>query len=330
MILLVATTTTVAACGGKTPTKGSAAARVVTTQAGAGGGSTHGPGTADPSSAGPSGSADINTASVQLPRTVTYAGLEVSLTKVTATVGEDGSGSNVPGVQLDMTAKNNLSKEADLTTEEVSLLAADSSRAEATSLKHDQTTSSIPVVAGGKVTATAFVPVPNGTDLSGYSFSISEKDKFPASVPLSGTPPTSGYPLTVAAPGETAQVQFSNGSTVAWRVESVQIVLDDGDARADKDSRWALVKVRMQAGKYSEAISDDSMKLVVDDLPGSAANGYPDRGIFVLNANEGKEATYVYKLPAQFTKVSVLAGDPTNGPTATHDFALTVPPLPAS
>jgi hypothetical protein len=236
---------------------------------------------------------------LDLPRETTYAQATWTVTDVAfqgAGVDEFGSETD-PQAVIGFTVANTGEGGDDLTVSPwlLSLLDAEGSRVPA---PPDALEEEI-VVAGGRSEFEAvFLLDSEATedDLADYTFQVGEEGNVPAPLPLSGTVPDPGYPITLTMPASVEGDMIGGHATISGITGTV--ALDYAGQRAEEGTRFLTVSANMQGadgGQFFPVNRD--VRVSVDGIEADAA--YPTVDLPGDMSNGGTAAgTWVFVIPA--------------------------------
>jgi hypothetical protein len=155
------------------------------------------------------------------------------------------------------------------------------------------------VVVGGDADFEATFELDEGTtaeDLEQYTVQIGEEGYVPAPIPLSGTVPVPGYPVTLTLPAEIGGVM--NGGPAAIRNLSGVITLDFAGHRAEEGTRFLAVQGDMQGGDGGHFYpSWNDVRVSVDGIQADEALDSPTLPNSFSNGGTAS-ATWVFVIPA--------------------------------
>jgi hypothetical protein len=276
----------------------------------------------------------VDVGGVALPRTVTYTGMEFTVTKAAAA----SDGSHGSAVALDVTLHNTASEEQQVEAAWVSLRTPDGTRLEADGLSDPSVSGDLrgdvlDVSSGGRVTRTFFVPVEGALRLADTRFSVANTRTkgIPAEVPLSGAVSRSPFPIDLTVPTEKPTFPGKPPFTVSFR--SAQLVEEWQDRRAEVGKHLVVLQFGIVSGTCDlfctdPAVGEATVRLVIDGTPYDALEQDPS-GCCLLRASETHDLTEVYALPDRYSSVSlVVQGDTNKSNPEQHPLAFTIPPLP--
>lgn len=236
---------------------------------------------------------------LDLPRETTYALATWTVTDVAfqgAGVDEFGSETD-PQAVIGFTVANTGEGGDDLTVSPglLSLLDAEGSRVPA---PVDALEEEI-VVAGGRSEFEAvFLLDSEATDddLADYTFQVGEEGYVPAAVPLSGTVPDPGYPITLTMPAAVEGEMIGGHATISSLTGTV--ALDYAGQRAEEGTRFLTVTGNMQGADGGRFLpGNDDVRVSVDGIEADAA--YPTADLPDDISNGGTAAgTWVFVIPA--------------------------------
>jgi hypothetical protein len=280
-----------------------------------------------------SGSVDVS--GVELPRTVTYTGLEVTVNEAKVATDE----AQGPGVTLTLSVRNTLEVEWKISPLAVGLVDGEGTRYQATGFDDPNdpdeglgATGEVPVVSEGKIERTAFIPVEGGLDLAEAKLSLTEDGLLPAEVPLAGEVPESVLPLPIEVPSEPGTVGGVLGDPLTLTIQSAELVEESNGWRASEGAHIVVVKYRAAGGSRGAVITSGTVRLVVDGAPNDAIHMVGEQQVDNVGPGEGKDFTALFSLPDDHNEVALLGTSDTafNNQPPDHPFPITVPPLPES
>jgi hypothetical protein len=274
------------------------------------------------------GSGSIDVSGAEFPRTVTYAGFEVTVED--AEVGRDEL--EGPGVVLSLTVRNLFGEIGKFVPESIGLVDADGARIQAIGFEDPDdpalgyvTKFEMEVAPNGKTQRKAFLPVDGAFELAEATFSVAEEKKLPAEVPLTGEVPESGLPLPITVPTEPVEMYDLGSFTLT--LKSAELIEEYGRYRAPEGSHLVAVKLRLEATNGNAYANGNTLRLVVDGTPFGAVLQDPETGPHGIITGGADDMVEIYELPDDYTEVSMLAVSGGGGP-ADHPLTITVPPLP--
>ena len=157
-------------------------------------------------------------------------------------------------------------------------------------------------------------------EFAGATLVVAEPGTEPASLPLTGVVPESGYPFEVEAePGDHAFTSGPCDMTVTPL--SAQIDLDaridgvgsasaiDGSRRAGIGERFLRLDMRVTlatGGCVVGTVGDPLFRLQIDGVPRGAINNVN----FLMDPGEASDFQLLYRVPEDATDLVLLAGDP--------------------
>lgn len=278
----------------------------------------------------------IDVSGTELPRTVVYTGLEVTVEGAEAAT-DDGQG---PGVTLALSVRNTLEAEWKISPLAVGLVDDEGTRFQATGFDDPNdpdlgfgSTGEVPVISEGKIERTAFIPVEGGIDLAGAKLSLTEDGLLPAEVPLAGDVPEPVLPLPIEVPSESGTVGGVLGDPLTLTILSGELTEESFGWRASEGAHIVVVKYRAVGGAPRGAvITAGTVRLVVDGGPNDAVHMVGEHQVDNVGGGEAKDFTALYSLPDDHDEVGLLGtSDPAFGnQPPDHPFPITVPPLPGS
>jgi hypothetical protein len=281
------------------------------------------------------GGGAVDVAGLTLPRKVTYAGVEYTVTKVTPQIDKEKG----PGVGLDVTMRNTLPDEQSLYASHVSLREPDGSRLQAEGSNDPAnpgylTDKAIYLASGAKEQRTVFVPVTRPLRVADTRFSVANTDKkgVPAEVPLSGPEPKPQFPIDLTLPTDSPTFPGRPGFTVKLR--SAQLVEEWGDVRAQIGTHLIVMKIAVIAGTCDycsgSGAGSSTVRVVVDGTPKQAEYQDPS-GCCLIDMGQAVDLTEVYVMPDRYTSVSlVVQGNNLSDNPPQHPLPFTIPPLPTA
>ena len=275
---------------------------------------------------------------LDLPRSVVYANLEITIRSVTvsnATPGTYLEDEPAPGddsyAYVETTIEHELTDPGDRVDVEVfALELADGSAVDGEEVDFSSTVTIDPGVASELTVA---FPVEGADDLDGAVLVVEESGRVPARLPLDGAVDDDPYPVSVPVSGS-GTVSYEGGcnnATGTFEVTGAEVDLDAGADHADKalepneskrakvDERWLRVTVRViaQSGTCGGTIAnDDAFRLFVDDLPTAPLN----RDNELLENGAGTEFIWGWTVPVDAELV--LQGGVADGTTVDVPFEL--------
>ena len=226
---------------------------------------------------------------LDLPRSVTYANLELAVRAVSvsnATPGtyldDEPEAGDTTYAYFDTTVTPELDDPGDqFDVELLSLELADGSTIDAQGVAFG---SGVAIETGVANDLSVAFPIETADQLDGATLVVAETGRVPARLPLDGPVPADDYPIDVPVSGS-GTVDFEGGcqaATGTFDVVGAEVDLDAGadhndkalepnkSKRAKEGERWLRVDVQVvaQNGTCGGTIAgDDAFRLVVDGLP---------------------------------------------------------------
>jgi hypothetical protein len=291
--------------------------------------------TTTPDADASSGSGSVDVSGVELPRTVRYTGLDVTVDGAEA-VTDANQGS---GVALSLTVKNTLEVGWNINPLSIALVDGDGTRLQATGFDDPDDpeagfpeTYEVEVISGGQIKRKAFIPVEGGLDLSEATLSVADEGVLPAEVPLAGEVPERPFPLPVTVPSEPGTVGGVLGAPLTITVQSAELTDEtDYGLRAEEGTHLLFVKFRTVGSGQGAVLTSSTLRIVVDGAPNDSIdlNGQ-EFHVDSVGGGEGKDNTAAFALRDDYEEVSLLGTSDTAfvSEFPDHTFPITVPPLP--
>ena len=160
-------------------------------------------------------------------------------------------------------------------------------------------------------------------DFAGATLVVAEPGTEPASLPLTGAVPESGYPFSIEVAAGDQQVTSGNpcGTTMVVTPLAAEVDLDaridgagsasaiDGSRRAAEGERFVRLDMRAtgDSGQCGGAnVIDDQFRLQIDDVPRGTVNNVND----IVRPGEAIDFQLLYRVPADAQALVLLAGAP--------------------
>jgi hypothetical protein len=316
-LLLAAAALLAAGCG--SGDDGPEASAVVVTTRAAAAGSTSAPATGETSSprAATTGSAATTARSgaagtapaLELPRSVTYAGLEWTIETAEA-AATDGPGE----VRLGFTVESRLEDRDVLFPRQLlALRTPDGELVRASGLEGTESSAQVTIAAGTAVAGTAVFDVEGDVDLAATEFVIDEADRVPAAVPLGGRLPDDPYPVTGTVTGTSDPIAAGCGAYYGEQliVEPLAVTasLDSGTRRASLDHHFVIVDVRFtgtggDGPVFAACVDADYARLEADGTPRPRVDPTVDR----VERGASLDVALVFEVPTDATTLTLGLG----------------------
>jgi hypothetical protein len=279
-------------------------------------------------------------AGLDLPRTLSYAGAEVTITRATFSNATphsydrpdpDPSDIEVLFVELSTAyAESYPGSDARFALANVAIRTSDGRQFTARAL--DQ--SGVPIQATTTTETTVYFDVTPG-DLVGATLVFDDGNHLPGVLPLEGPIPDSGYPAR-DEPGATSPVVFPSGcgrSTSQVELVSIEWDIDAGvdqdgqrvvmgrSARASNGTRMARIELATVAGADAcggTFFNYENVRLSIDGVVNPPLN--TPRA--TLQEGEGESLIFGFEIPLAVTELTLLVGAPDSDPWS---HAITIP-----
>jgi hypothetical protein len=281
------------------------------------------------------GAGAVDVDGVELPRTVRYTGLDVTVDEVEA-VTDAAQG---PGVALSLTVQSAIEVSWNINPLSIALIDGDGTRYQATGFDDPDepeagftSTAEAEVISKGKIERTAFIPVDGDLELAKATLSVAEEGMLPAEVPLSGEVPERPFPLPVTVPSEPGTVGGVLGAPLTITIQSAELTDETSYGyRAEEGTHLLFVKFRTVGSGQGATLTSSTLRIVVDGAPNDSLdlNGR-EFHVEGVGGGEAKDNTAAFALRDDYKEVSLLGTS--DGAFVSefpdHTFPITVPPLP--